>query len=286
MRTRIALVAIIPVALITVSILTLTASAQSARAISPSPTTATSTTPVALPPSALAAYHGPRSLSPVLTGTSLLLHLNPALQAEAALHAAVLQHNADAAALPPPPPPRPPPPPPRRSRPDRSTPSRRSSGPRGNAWPCARRAATGPPMAVASAAVSASVGPTGSPTGVPNSPRRAPWPPRISRSWWPNESSPPRRTSTGVTAGSGRARCALSVRGTDDPRCPVAHQRLGIVAPRLGRVHGGCGHEGTSRVPRDIPGPGATGDTPWSSGRPTSPPTARCGRAVPPAPSR
>ena len=98
MRTRIALVAIIPVALITVSILTLTASAQSARAIAPSPTTATSTTPVALPPSALAAYHGPRSLSPVLTGTSLLLHLNPALQAEAALHAAVLQHNADAAA--------------------------------------------------------------------------------------------------------------------------------------------------------------------------------------------
>jgi Transglycosylase-like domain len=96
MRTRIALVAIIPVALITVSILTLTASAQSARAIAPSPTTATSTTPVALPPSALAAYHGPRSLSPVLTGTSLLLHLNPALQAEAALHAAVLQHNADA----------------------------------------------------------------------------------------------------------------------------------------------------------------------------------------------
>ncbi len=97
MRTRIALVAIIPVALITVSILTLTASAQSARATSPSPTTATPTTPVALPPSALAAYHGPRPLSTVLTGTSLLLRLNPALQAEAALHAAVLQHNADAA---------------------------------------------------------------------------------------------------------------------------------------------------------------------------------------------
>ena len=286
MRTRIALVAIIPVALITVSILTLTASAQSARAISPSPTTATSTTPVALPPSALAAYHGPRSLSPVLTGTSLLLHLNPALQAEAALHAAVLQHNADAAPRLPRPRP-PPPPPPRRSRPDRSTPSRRSSGPRGNAWPCARRAATGPPMAVASAAVSASVGPIGSPTGVPNSPPRAPWPPRISRSWWPNESSPPRRTSTGVTAGSGRARCALSVRGTDDPRCPVAHQRLGIVAPRLGRVLGGCGHEGTSRVP---PGHsrarGHWGHTPGRRVGRRRLLRLAVGRAVPPAPSR
>ncbi len=99
MRTRIALVAIIPVAVITVSTLTQAASVPSARASSSASSTAsaTSTTPVALPPSALAAYHGPRPISTVLAGSSLLVHLNPALEHEAVLHQALLQNGAAAA---------------------------------------------------------------------------------------------------------------------------------------------------------------------------------------------
>jgi resuscitation-promoting factor RpfA len=96
-RTRIALVAIIPVALITVSTLIQAATAQSARA-TPTSTTGPGVTPVKLPPSALAAYHGPRPISTVLTGTSLLVNLNPALANEAAFHAAVLHNSAVAAA--------------------------------------------------------------------------------------------------------------------------------------------------------------------------------------------
>ena len=51
-----------------------------------------------LPPSALAAYHGPRPITTVLTGSSLLVHLNPALEHEAALHQTLLQNNAAATA--------------------------------------------------------------------------------------------------------------------------------------------------------------------------------------------
>ncbi len=98
MRTRIALVAIIPVALITVSTLAPAAPAPSAQAPTPVATTADPAAPVALPPSTLAAYHGPRPISSVLTGTSLLRDLSSSLAAEAALHEAVLQNAAAAAA--------------------------------------------------------------------------------------------------------------------------------------------------------------------------------------------
>ncbi len=95
MRTRIALVAIVSVALITISILTPAASMQPVRAASAS-ASASSAVPVALPPSALAAYHGPRPITTVLTGSSLLVHLNPALEHEAALHQTLLQNSAAA----------------------------------------------------------------------------------------------------------------------------------------------------------------------------------------------
>ena len=180
MRTRIALVAIVSVALITISILTPAASMQPVRAASASASaSASSAVPVALPPSALAAYHGPRPITTVLTGSSLLVHLNPALEHEAALHQTLLQNSAAAtgAVAPAAAPARhQPPPPPRRHRPVRSIRSRLSNGAPGSEWPCARRAATGPPTAVSSVAVSASAGPTGSPTAAASSLPRAPWP--------------------------------------------------------------------------------------------------------------
>ncbi len=99
MRTRIALVAIIPVALITVSTLTQTALGASAQVIpSPSPSPASPSTPVALPASRLSAYHGPIPITTVLTGTSLLVHLNPELAEEAAFDQAVHQSSTAAAA--------------------------------------------------------------------------------------------------------------------------------------------------------------------------------------------
>ncbi len=99
MRTRIALVAIIPVALITVSTLTQAALGASAQAI-PSSSPASSSTPVALPASRLSAYHGPIPITTVLTGTSLLVHLNPVLAEEAAFDQAVHQSTAAAAPAP------------------------------------------------------------------------------------------------------------------------------------------------------------------------------------------
>ena len=93
MRTRIALVAIIPVALITSSTLTQPALGQSAQAL-PSSTTASRTAPVTPPASALAAYHGPIPITTVLTGSSLLVHLNPALADGAVFHQAVLTTSA------------------------------------------------------------------------------------------------------------------------------------------------------------------------------------------------
>jgi hypothetical protein len=96
-------VAIIPVALITVSTLTqaaLGASAQATPSPSPSPSSASSSTPVALPASRLSAYHGPIPITTVLTGTSLLMHLNPVLAEEAAFVQAVQQSRTAAAAAP------------------------------------------------------------------------------------------------------------------------------------------------------------------------------------------
>ena len=88
MRTRIALVAIIPIALITVSTLTQAALAPSARAAIASPASGAKTTPVALPSSALIAYHGRPTIDPVLTGRSLLLDVDGALLLDALLHPA------------------------------------------------------------------------------------------------------------------------------------------------------------------------------------------------------
>jgi hypothetical protein len=77
MRTRIALVAIIPVALITVTTLTQAASVQSARAITPSIRTATSIT--AMPDHQLTAFHKLTSSNPAFGQSGLLLDLNMGL---------------------------------------------------------------------------------------------------------------------------------------------------------------------------------------------------------------
>jgi hypothetical protein len=115
MRTRIALVAITPIACITVTIAALVSAASSAGASTPttpassqpSPTTtppsttapaptttsappapAPATTPPTVPP-----FPGLRPISPVLTATTLLVNLNTALHNEAAFHQA-LQNEA------------------------------------------------------------------------------------------------------------------------------------------------------------------------------------------------
>jgi hypothetical protein len=90
-------VAIIPVALITVSTLTSAAPGASAQATA-SPSPASPTTPVALPASRLTAYHGPIPITTVLTGSSLLVHLNPVLAEEAAFDQAVKSNAATASA--------------------------------------------------------------------------------------------------------------------------------------------------------------------------------------------
>jgi hypothetical protein len=120
MRTRIALVAITPIACITVSIAALTAAAPMAgAATSPSTTQASTTTapaattttpppssssttpvptttsvppapaPSATPSTTVPPFPGLRAISPVLTETTLLVNLNTALRNEAALHQAV-----------------------------------------------------------------------------------------------------------------------------------------------------------------------------------------------------
>jgi hypothetical protein len=110
MRTRIALVAIIPVACITVTIAELLG-ASSARAASPASTTPTTstaptttsapptaavppvpttgTTPGATPSSTVPPFPGLRPISPVLTETTLLVNLNTALHNEAVFHQAL-----------------------------------------------------------------------------------------------------------------------------------------------------------------------------------------------------
>jgi len=80
MRTRIALVAIVPIALITVSSLTQVASVQSAQAVTtPSSGTATPITST-IPADQLVAYHSTTSSS-LLAPSSKLLNLNAALPA-------------------------------------------------------------------------------------------------------------------------------------------------------------------------------------------------------------
>ncbi len=110
MRTRIALVAIIPVACITIIITALLA-ASSARAASPASTTPTPSTPPAStttpaptttaapttpttppgnpPSSTVPPFPGLRPISPVLTETTLLVNLNTALHNEAVFHQAL-----------------------------------------------------------------------------------------------------------------------------------------------------------------------------------------------------
>jgi hypothetical protein len=113
MRTRIALVAIIPIACITITIAALLA-ASSARAASPASTapttstppastttpapttTAAPSTPTTVPgtaPSTTPPFPGLRPISPVLTETTLLVNLNTALHNEAVFHQA-LQNEA------------------------------------------------------------------------------------------------------------------------------------------------------------------------------------------------
>jgi hypothetical protein len=109
MRTRIALVAITPIACITVTIAALVAAAPSAGAATSSSNTpptsqppATATTPptttpaptttaqppvpTATPPTTVPPFPGLRSISPVLTETTLLVNLNTALRDEAVFH--------------------------------------------------------------------------------------------------------------------------------------------------------------------------------------------------------
>ena len=81
MRTRIALVAIIPVALITVSTLAPTAIAWPAR-VTPSSITQSSRGPVPLPASAPAAYRGAPHIGTAPTGTSPLVQLDPVLDGQ------------------------------------------------------------------------------------------------------------------------------------------------------------------------------------------------------------
>ncbi len=117
MRTRIALVAITPIACITVTIAALVSAASSAGAASssastpgssqpsatttapPSTTTPAPTTtspppvPAAAPSTTVPPFPGLRPISPVLTETTLLVNLNTALHDEAAFHQA-LQNEA------------------------------------------------------------------------------------------------------------------------------------------------------------------------------------------------
>ena len=109
MRTRIALVAIIPVVCITITIAALVA-ASSARAASPTSTAPTTSTPSAstttpaptttaapsapttaptTPSSNPPPFPGLRPISPVLTETTLLVNLSTALHNEAAFHQAL-----------------------------------------------------------------------------------------------------------------------------------------------------------------------------------------------------
>jgi hypothetical protein len=117
MRTRIALVAIIPIASIIVTVAALLAASSSARAASPasttpatpapsdtttslSPTTTappstpvTATTPGPAPSSTVPPFPGLRPISPVLTETTLLVNLNTALRNEADFHQALINET-------------------------------------------------------------------------------------------------------------------------------------------------------------------------------------------------
>lgn len=87
MRTRIALVAIVPVAVITTSTLALAASEQTARAITP-PSGSPGTTPVAMPSNRLIAYQGISAGAPAPNGPKLLFNAHGALSSFVSVGAA------------------------------------------------------------------------------------------------------------------------------------------------------------------------------------------------------
>jgi Transglycosylase-like domain len=122
MRTRIALVAIIPVASIIVTIAALLVASSSARAASPvstplatpapsastttpAPTTTGPPTPTpgttagSTPSPTVPPFPGLRPISPVLTETNLLVNLNTALHNEAAFHQALMNETQFLAAM-------------------------------------------------------------------------------------------------------------------------------------------------------------------------------------------
>jgi hypothetical protein len=80
MRTRIALMATVPVALITVSTLTQAATVQSARAVT-TPSTGAKSSIIAMPADQLAAYRTIAAEQPVPAASSLLFNVNAALLA-------------------------------------------------------------------------------------------------------------------------------------------------------------------------------------------------------------
>jgi len=79
MRTRIALVAIIPIAVITISTLTLAASEQPARAVTTPTSPNTGTATLAMPSDHLIAYQGITTGAPASTGSKLVFNVEGAL---------------------------------------------------------------------------------------------------------------------------------------------------------------------------------------------------------------
>jgi Transglycosylase-like domain len=79
MRTRIALVAIIPIAVITISTLTLAASAQPARAVTTPASSNSGTATLVMPSDHLIAYQGITAGAPASTGSKLLFNAEGAL---------------------------------------------------------------------------------------------------------------------------------------------------------------------------------------------------------------
>jgi hypothetical protein len=97
MRTRIALVAIVPVAVITTSTLALAASEQTARAITP-PSSSSRTAPVAMPSNQLIAYQGISAGAPAPNGPKLLFNADGALSSFVSVSAASPAGTATSAA--------------------------------------------------------------------------------------------------------------------------------------------------------------------------------------------
>ena len=218
MRTRIALVAAIPVALITVS--TLTQSAECAGCANHDPSArqvGIRATVVAMPPNKSVAYRG------LLSDISGVRRAEPPVHPTHGNRTSPSRHHRGVAdtghrghhALPKPSapvaPPFPAPPHAPTAPVDTVTPDQRA------AWERVAMCEEGGELAVRrlerSAAGSVSAGRTGTHTGDSSSPPRGRKPPRISRSWWPSASRPARRTSTDAAAG----RCPRNQPGTCRP---------------------------------------------------------------------